>query len=219
MELSKVLNAVLGIALLVCVIKLAYARNDSAPASSAPATAVDSSAIVLHNIMTRTSIRAYTDQEVPDSIVTQLLQAAMAAPTAVNKQPWAFVVIRDPDQANKLADVLPYAQMIRKAPLTVVACGDLSLALDGEAREYWVQDVSASIENLLLAAHGFGLGAVWTGIYPIQERVQATQKCLSLPSHLVPLAAIPVGYPAQQPTPKDKWTEDKVYYETYEAED
>ena len=167
----------------------------------------------LNCIMTRTSIRQYQDRPVEQEKVEQLLRAAMAAPTAVNKQPWHFYVLNTKEAINRLADASQRgSDMVRSAALVIVVCGDMDKALEGKAREYWIQDTSAATENLLLAAHALGLGAVWTGVYPMKERVEMTTKVLSLPENLVPLCTILIGYPAENPTPKDKWKPENVSY-------
>ena len=167
----------------------------------------------LNCIMTRTSIRQYQDRPVEQEKVEQLLRAAMAAPTAVNKQPWHFYVLNTKEAINRLADASQRGgDMVRSAALVVVVCGDMDKALEGKAREYWIQDTSAATENLLLAAHALGLGAVWTGVYPMKERVEMTTKVLNLPENLVPLCTILIGYPAENPTPKDKWKPENVTY-------
>ena len=155
-------------------------------------------------IMTRTSIRAYRDCPVGADTVELLLRAAMAAPSAVNRQPWAFVVVDDRELLRELAGALPFAKMAARAPLAVVVCGDLSRN-PGASGDWWVMDASAASENLLLAAHALGLGAVWTGVYPRGERVEAVRRVLGLPSDVVPLNLIPVDYPADNPEPKQKW--------------
>lgn len=136
--------------------------------------------------------------------VELLLRAAMAAPSAVNRQPWAFVVVDDRELLRELAGALPFAKMAARAPLAVVVCGDLSRN-PGASGDWWVMDASAASENLLLAAHALGLGAVWTGVYPRGERVEAVRRVLGLPSDVVPLNLIPVDYPADNPEPKQKW--------------
>lgn len=167
----------------------------------------------LNCIMTRTSIRQYQDRPVEQEKVEQLLRAAMAAPTAVNKQPWHFYVLNTKEAINRLADASQRgSDMVRSAALVIVVCGDMDKALEGKAREYWIQDTSAATENLLLAAHALGLGAVWTGVYPMKERVEMTTKVLNLPENLVPLCTILIGYPAENPTPKDKWKPENVTY-------
>ena len=155
-------------------------------------------------IMTRTSIRAYRDCPVGADTVELLLRAAMAAPSAVNRQPWAFVVVDDRELLRELSGALPFAKMAAHAPLAVVVCGDLSRN-PGASGDWWVMDASAASENLLLAAHALGLGAVWTGVYPRDERVEAVRRVLGPPADVVPLNLIPVGYPADNPEPKQKW--------------
>ena len=142
---------------------------------------------VLDNIATRTSVRSYLDKPVDAAIIEQLLRAGMAAPTAVNRQPWHFVVVNDKAQLEALSKTNRYSDMLAKAPLAIVVCGDMKKALDGPAREFWVQDCSAATENILLAVNALGLGAVWTGAYPSMERCKAISEVLELPEHLIPL--------------------------------
>lgn len=184
--------------------------------SSTNTPATDSNTITanvaLENIMTRTSVRQYVaDKTIPRDTIELLLRAAMAAPTAVNKQPWQFIVIDNRESLDSLAQVLPYAKMLEHASIAIVPCGDLSKAFEGEP-EYWIQDVSAATENLLLAAHSLGLGAVWTGVYPTKERVEAVSQRLNLPSNVIPLAVVPIGYPDGQHTPKDKWNPEAIHF-------
>lgn len=185
---------------------------DSASKSGDAAGVADGQNAALECIMTRTSVRQYQDRPVSRDTVEILLKAAMAAPTAVNKQPWAFVVVDDRAVLDSLTAYLPYARMLTHAPLAIVTCGDMTKAIEGDAREMWVQDVSAATENLLLAAHAVGLGAVWTGVYPIQERMDGVKKALALPDNLVPLSVVPVGYPEGVAAPKDKWDASKVLF-------
>ena len=169
----------------------------------------------LECILTRTSVRQYDENRtISRDTIGTLLRAAMAAPTAVNKQPWAFVAIDNRQDLDSLAAVLPYARMLAKAPLAIVTCGDMSKIIDGETPDkgFWIQDVSAATENLLLAAHALGLGAVWTGVYPDADRVKAVQQRLGMPDSIIPLAVVPVGYPAGPQTPKDKWKTENVHF-------
>ena len=121
-------------------------------------------------IMARKSVRSYTSRPVEKEKVDIMLKAAMAAPSAVNKQPWSFIVIDDKEVLNHLAQVLPYAKMTAEAPMAIVVCGDLTKSLNGELGQYWMLDCSAASENLLLAAEALGLGAVWTAVYPEEQR-------------------------------------------------
>ena len=143
-------------------------------------------------VKNRTSVRQWEDKPVAKADIEDLLRAAMSAPTAVNKQPWRFLVITDAAERNALADKVERGGMYRDAPVLIVVCGDMDAALEGEAREYWVQDCSAATENLLLAVTAKGLGAVWTGVYPIQKRTQALQQALGLPQNIIPLNFLPL---------------------------
>ena len=171
----------------------------------------------IENIMTRTSIRKFKQQAVEAEKVETMLRAAMAAPTAVNKQPWHFVVVTDKQVLSELAGQGGRGNMLRNAPLAIVVCGDMSKAMQGKGQEYWIQDTSAATENLLLAAHALGLGAVWTGAYPMDDRYTHIQKVLGMPETVVPLNICIIGYPAEQPTPKDKWKPENVSYNKFGA--
>lgn len=165
---------------------------------------------VLDAISARTSIRAYQDRPVGADTVELLLRAAMSAPSARNRQPWAFIVVDDKALLRQLADSLPYAQSAAAAPMAVVVCGVLTESQGATNAGWWVQDAAAASENLLLAAHAVGLGAVWTGVYSYEDRVRAVRNVLGLPRHVVPLNVIPIGYPAENPAPKQKWDPAKV---------
>jgi nitroreductase len=175
----------------------------------------------LDALLTRRSVRDYTDQPVPDEMVGQLLRAAMAAPSARNQRPWRFVVVRDRGLLAGVAAASANAGMIAKAQVAVVVCADMRLVRsDG----FWVQDCAAATENLLLAAHALGLGAVWCGMYPRDERVAEMRAVLGLPEHVVPFAAVPLGYPAEGPAEEDRLSGDerfesgRVHAERYEEE-
>lgn len=170
----------------------------------------------LDNIMTRTSVRAYTDRQIDSLTLDTLLRAAMAAPTAGNKQPWRMVVIGSRATLDSIAANFHTMKMASQAQAAVVMCGDLKATFAGEGLDYWCQDVSAASENLLLAAHAVGLGAVWCGIYPISSRVERFSDMLNLPDSIVPMACICLGYPqSPAPTPKDKWQPGNVHYNVW----
>ena len=170
---------------------------------------------LFQTIMTRSSVRAVLDKPVSDETVEELLKAAMAAPSAKNSRPWAFVVIRDRAQLEKLGASLPNAKMTATAPVAVAICGVLDKALPGEAREYWIQDAAAATENFLLAVHALGLGAVWTGVHPISERIRILKDILRLPEGVEPFCLIPFGWPAGPAAPKDKWDPSIVHQDTW----
>lgn len=182
---------------------------------SSPEDLPSPTATVLDNIMTRTSVRSYSEQPVSDEQIDTLLRAAMAAPTAGNKQPWRFVVIRDTATMNYISQNFHTMTMMSDAKAAIVVCGDTTATFSGEAVEYWVQDASAATENLLLAAHGMGLGAVWCGVYPKSDRVKIFSELLRLPSHILPLNCIAIGYPEGETTPKDKWHPEYIHYDAW----
>lgn len=159
-------------------------------------------------IHTRRSIRKYEDKPVSDDLVRALLAAAMSAPSAGNAQPWQFVVIRDKALREAIPAFSPYAGMIAKAPLGVLVCGDLS---QEKYPGYWVQDCSAATQNLLLAANATGLGAVWTGVHPMADRVDGFRRLLGLPEQIMPLAFVVLGWPAQAAGPVDRFNPARVH--------
>lgn len=137
----------------------------------------------LKTIFNRKSVRSFTGQEVSNELLEELVRAGMAAPSARNLQPWAFVIVTNRPTLDTLAKRLPYAKMLFEAPAAIAVCGDLSKA--GDSPEgYWVQDCSAATQNILLAAEAMGLGAVWTGVYPRPDRVTIVKEVLGLPDNV-----------------------------------
>lgn len=172
---------------------------------------IDSTAIVLQNIASRKSVRHFTSEPVTTEQMQTMARAAMAAPTACNKQPWAIIAIDDRAMLDSLCAGLPYAKMLAEAQAAMIVCGDLSKTLEGEGVQFWIQDCSAATENLLLAAEAMGLGAVWTAAYPDQERMATVKKVLNLPENIIPLNVIPVGHPTGEDQPKDKWLDENYH--------
>lgn len=191
---------------------LAASSCTTTPSETSALTSTDAARAVIGNIMTRTSVRQYTDRPISADTLETLLKAGMAAPTAVNKQPWAFVVTTGRDALDSLATLQP---RLKTAAAAITVCGDMTRAIEGEGRDFWVQDCSAATENILLAAHALGLGAVWTGVYPIAERVGNVSRALALPDSVVPMCIIAVGYPVADQEPKDKWDPSKVHYQRW----
>jgi nitroreductase len=135
----------------------------------------------------------------------------MAAPSARNAQPWQIMAVTDRAALDSIGARLPYCKMIEQTNAAIVVCGDMTLALGGDAKTYWIQDCSAVTQNILLAAESMGLGAVWTGVYPITDRVKTVSDILNLPSYITPLCVIPIGYPTGEDLPKDKWKEERYH--------
>ena len=163
-------------------------------------------------VMARRSIRKYTEEPVSDDQVRRLLEAAMAAPSAGNQQPWHFVVVRDRGLRERVPGIHPYAEMVRQAPVAILVCGDPTLE---KHKGFWVQDCSAATENILVEAVQLGLGAVWLGIHPVEERVEAFRLAFGLPKHVIPLAMIAVGHPAEQKPPADRFDPARVHHDRW----
>ncbi len=164
---------------------------------------------IMEVIHRRSSIRSYTDQPVDKEILETLVRAGMAAPSAMNKQPWQFIIIDDAALLQELGEI-PTSGMVKKAPAAILVCGDMQKAGEGWLQEYWIQDCSAASQNILLAVTQLGLGAVWTSVYPAPERIKKVSELLNLPEHIIPLNIIPVGYPSRDEQPKDKWKPENV---------
>ena len=168
----------------------------------------------IDNILTRASVRRFTGEKISDAQLEQLLRCAMAAPTALNKQPWEFIVVNDEEMLMLLDEDFPNSRCGNGAAVAIVPCGNLQRAIS-TMPDFWVNDVCAATENILLAAHAMGLGAVWTGVHPNAERVKHLQELLGLPEHIVPLCIVPVGVPDEQPEVKEKWNASRIHYNTF----
>lgn len=161
---------------------------------------------VFQTILARRSIRKYTDQPVSPEQIRRLLEAAMAAPSANNHQPWHFVVVTQRDTLNRLAEVHPYAKMLYEAPVCIAVCGE-------PENTYWVQDCAAAAQNILLAATEMGLGSVWMGVHPSGDREHSVRDLLGMPPHYSPLCLIAVGHPAEEREPRTQYQQSRVHHE------
>lgn len=161
----------------------------------------------IEHILDRRSIRRFTDQKIDNETIKNILTAAMYAPSAVNLQPWHFVVIDQWPVMEKIMEIHPHARMLQTASHAIVVCGDLQLQHDDG---YWVVDCGATTQNLLLAAYALGLGSCWVGIHPREERKSAFSRLLSLPSHVLPFALVALGYPDEQKRRPERFHPDKV---------
>lgn len=171
---------------------------------------------ILDAIAARASVRDFLDREVLKSDVNTLLKAAMAAPSARNIQPWHFLAITRRATLATLASALPNAAMLSKAPLAVLVAADLDESEAGTPGcDFWVQDCAAAAENLLLAAPALGLGGVWLGVHPVEERTRAVKDILRLPRRIAPFNLMALGYPARRPEAKDKYRAARVHWEEW----
>jgi len=159
-------------------------------------------------ILKRRSIRKYQDKEVSESKINEILKAAMSAPSAGNQQPWHFIVIDDKQKLDKITEIHSYAKMAGDCDKAILVCGDLSL----ETHEgFWVQDCSAATQNILLAIEHKGLGGVWVGIYPRENRINNFKELFALPENVIPFSLIPLGYPAEKKSPADRFNESRIH--------
>ncbi|MDA8388080.1 MAG: nitroreductase family protein [Nitrospiraceae bacterium] len=179
---------------------------------------------VLEVIYTRRSVRSFTGQAIPRESLLKILKAGMAAPSARNIQPWAFVAVTERGLLDSLCERLPYAKMLDKAGAAVIVCGvpGKDEVYGGKYQDenriggkYWVMDSSAAAENILLACHAMGLGAVWTAAYPYENRMAAVRDIIGVPEDVMPLAVIPVGVPKDKGKVTDKFKEDNIRWERW----
>ena len=166
---------------------------------------------VIHN---RKSVRSFTGQGVNKDVLDKIIRAGMAAPTAVNKQPWAFVVVTDRKTLNTLAAGLPYAKMLDNAAAAIIVCAIQEKAHE-KSLELAVIDSTCASENILLAAEAFSLGAVWTAAYPYKDRMDVARKTLNIPQDIIPLNVIPIGHPTGTDKPKDKYKPENIHWEKW----
>ena len=168
----------------------------------------------IKNILTRRSIRKYTRRLVEKEKIEILLKAAMSAPSAANEQPWDFIVVTDKKTISKVCQASPYTTPLKRARLCIIVCGNLQKERE-KFRGHWVLGCSAATENILLAANAIGLGAVWIGLYPVQDKMESISTTFSLPEHIKPMAVISIGYPAEKKDPADRFIDTNVHWEKW----
>ena len=167
---------------------------------------------VLEAIFNRRSIRQYNDRPVGDDVIETLLKAAMYAPSAVNKQPWHYIVFRDREIMEKIISFHQYASMLRKASAAILVCWDEELQHD---TGYGPVDCSAATQNILLAAYGLGLGSVWVGLYPRIQRMESIHKLFGLPPNIRPFSIVSLGYPAEEKKMPSRFNSDRIHFEKW----
>lgn len=160
-------------------------------------------------IFKRRSVRKFKQDKVDDEIIQKLLECAMAGPSAVNKRPWEFYVIKSEEKLERIKKTSLFSKF--NAPLAIIVAGNTLRSLSIKKNDFWIQDCSAAIENILLAATSLGLGTVWCGIYPMDGAVKRVQKELDIPKHIIPLGLVYIGYPDQFPEPRTQYDEKRVH--------
>jgi nitroreductase len=167
---------------------------------------------VLEAIMTRRSIRSYTGEPVSDQDLETILKAGSQAPSAMNHQPWHFVVVKDRDHLASIAEAHLYAKMLPQAGCAVIVCGDKERQ---NMTGFLIEDCSAAIQNMLLAAHGIGLGAVWCGLYPNTQLTQPLAALLLIPDRIVLVGMVVVGHKAEDKPAEDRFLPERVHQEKW----
>lgn len=160
-------------------------------------------------IYNRRSVRKFKDQIISDEIIEELLKDAMAAPSACNKKPWEFYVIKDKDIQEKLKKAIMYGNY--NSNIMIVVAGNTNVSLTKESNDFWIQDCSAAIENILLSAVHFGLGTCWCGLYPIEKRAQRVKNILQIEDNIIPLGLIHIGYPENDIEGRSQYDKEKIH--------
>lgn len=166
----------------------------------------------LKAILSRRSIRKYSGKAIPEEYYEIMLKAAMHAPSARNRQPWHFIVINDKIILNRLAESNPSWKMLSQADKAIVVCGDTETE---DAESSLIQDCSAATQNLLLAAHELGLGAVWLGVHPREDRVREIRNAMGLPDRILPVSMISIGTPDEERLAEDRFIGDRVHFDRW----
>ena len=160
-------------------------------------------------LLKRRSIRKYTDQAIPSGTIDKLLKSAMYAPSAMNNQAWQFIVVNQRKKLDKILKVISHAEMLKSAQAAVLICGDLNLEKN---IDYIQQNCSAATQNIMLCAHGLGLGSCWIGVYPVNETISGLQELFKLPEYVIPISLVSLGYPAENPIAEDRYKTEKVHF-------
>lgn len=166
----------------------------------------------LKAILTRRSIRKYSEKNIPEEYYEILLRAAMYAPSGRNRQPWHFIIISDRKVMNKLAAVNPSWEMLKEAANAIVVCGDLK---QEDSESFIIQDCSAATQNILLAAHELGLGSVWLGVHPREDRLKPLIEILQIPAHILPVSMVSIGKPGEFREQPDRYNIDRIHQDKW----
>ncbi len=162
----------------------------------------------MNAIFSRRSIRKYLPKPVTRDLIENVLKAGMNAPSAGDEQPWHFVIVDKHDLLEKISTIHPYAKMLKDAPAAIIVCGDQNIL---KFKDLWIQDCSAASENMLLAAHDLGLGAVWIGVYPVENLVKEVRSILNIPQNVVPFSIIGMGYPAEEKSSRFRYDTSRIH--------
>lgn len=160
-------------------------------------------------ILKRRSIRKYSEKKISKEILNDLLKAAMYAPSAMNYQSWQFIVINERQKLDEILKVITHAEMLKTAQAAILICGDLNL---DKNIDYLQQNCSAATQNLMLWAHGVGIGSCWIGVYPVKEIIDGLRSLFNLPEHVIPISLVSLGYPAENPIADERFKSEKIHF-------
>jgi len=211
MKTERLLIFAMAIALLVMSYKIGALSHGGAASPAQSASRKETALSVIHN---RKSVRVFTDQKVSKSDLDTIVRAGMAAPTGLDARPWQFIVTTDRGIMLELRKELGYAKGLDTSPAAIVVCGDMK-KVNPKEPEFWITDTCAATENMLLAIEAMDLGGVWCTIYPGEDRMTHARKVLNLPNYIMPLCVIPIGYPAGENFPKDKYDPTTIHWEKW----
>ena len=166
----------------------------------------------INAILSRRSIRCFTDEPVLKEDIITILKCACAAPSAMNNQPWHFLVISEREKLNRIAAFHPHAEMMKEAQAAIVI---LLKEPDNASKIYMQQDAAACMQNILLSAHDLGYGAVWLGVFPREERLSEAKQYLEIPDYFITFAFVAIGRPNEKKTPRNNYTEQRVYWNSF----
>lgn len=161
-------------------------------------------------LLKRRSVRRFTDEQVDDALIEELLHAAMSGPSACNKRPWEFYIVKNEEIKERLKATTSFSKL--NAPMAIVVCGNMEKAMPGSFAPFWIQDASAATENILLRATDLGLGACWCGVHPVKRSEKRVAEVLSLGEQVIPLGIIWIGHPDEAPEPRDQYEKEAVHY-------
>lgn len=163
----------------------------------------------MKEIFDRVSIRKFQDRLVEEEKIRKILQAAMAAPSAGNQQPWEFYVVTNKDVIKKLSESHKYSGVAAGAPVVIVPCYRTKKLV---FEEYAQIDLSIATENMWLEVTALGLGGVWMGIAPLEDRIRKVDEILGIDKDLHAFALMPIGYPAEERIQQDRFDESRIHY-------
>ena len=163
-------------------------------------------------IFKRKSVRKFKDEKVPEDVIESLLKAGMQAPSACNAQPWEFIVVSDPADKRAISEMHAFAKPAANASHLIVTIGNLNRS---KVHRMIEQDLGACNENILLQATHEGLGAVWLGFHPIEDRTLKLKQYLEIPDHCIPFSVICVGYPVRESEVTLRYDKSKVHFDRY----